>query len=158
MADKKWSAVTETITLVDAKTNNAKFLLYDPTGTTDLEKNPTMSADEIIAEEVYTTSEAAIGSYNGSTLYRKTVDFGALPNNTSKDVAHNITNLSRVVNTKAYAYRSSDGFTIGLNFSSPTLENNLNFLTNGTNIRVTSGSNFSSYAECYVTLEYTKTA
>ena len=46
---------------------------------------------------VYSTTETVIGTWLGKTLYRKVINFGALPNKASKRVAHNISNLDIVV-------------------------------------------------------------
>ena len=46
------------------------------------------------ASVVYSFEERKIGSWtDGRPLYQKTIDFGALPKNTSKLVNHNISNL-----------------------------------------------------------------
>ena len=42
----------------------------------------------------YSTTETVVGEYNGKPLYRKIVNFGALPNNTTKEVTHNIPNIN----------------------------------------------------------------
>lgn len=47
----------------------------------------------------YSTSEVDTGATwtDGSKIYKKTIDFGALPNDTDKDVAHGISNLGRLI-------------------------------------------------------------
>ena len=56
----------------------------------------------------YSTSETIVGKWiDGKTLYRKVIDTGALPNATTKSVAHNISNVSRFVKLYGYAYTSN---------------------------------------------------
>ena len=53
--------------------------------------------EEISTLSNYSEEEQVVGTWlDGKTLYRKIVNFGAFPNNSSKEVAHNITNLSQV--------------------------------------------------------------
>lgn len=61
--------------------------------------------DELNAERsTYSTAEKEVGTWiDGSTIYQKTIDFGALPNNTSKTVAHNISNMNYAVKIEGVA-------------------------------------------------------
>lgn len=53
--------------------------------------------------DYYSTDEQRIGTWvDGKPIYRKVVDFGALPNNTGKYVAHNISNIENVI--KLYGF------------------------------------------------------
>ena len=45
---------------------------------------------------------------DGKPLYQKTVDCGALPSNTLKDVAHNISNIKFVVDIKGVALTNNN--------------------------------------------------
>lgn len=49
---------------------------------------------------VYSTNEVDTGKtwIDGKPIYRKVVDCGLLPNNTFKDVSHNISNLDEIIN------------------------------------------------------------
>lgn len=110
----------------------------------------------------YSTTEHVIGKWiDGSTLYEKTVDFGALPNATTKSVAHGISNINKIVSISAVATRSSDGTAIAI----PNAYPSTNYITEGayidiqnTNIRITTGANKTAFDNTYVTLRYTKTA
>ncbi|MCR5606977.1 MAG: hypothetical protein K6F69_09205, partial [Treponema sp.] len=54
------------------------------------------------------TDEKIIGTWlDGSYIYQKTIDFGSLPNNGSKSVAHGISNLKRVINFSAIMQNTS---------------------------------------------------
>ena len=105
---------------------------------------------------VYSTTETVIGTWLGKPLYRKVIDFGTLPNTTTKSVNHNISNLNKIVSMKGYAYN-------GTNFN-PLPSTNVNSLgnqmalyCNATQVIVATGADRSNFTESYVVLEYTKT-
>lgn len=103
----------------------------------------------------YTLIEQKIGKWiNGKPLYRKTIDYGALPDTTSKDVLHNIDNLDIVVNVKGIGIRSSDKTSLPLPYASSNLS--IELYINSKNISITTLSNRSAF-NGYITLEYTKT-
>ena len=109
----------------------------------------------------YSTSEVDTGYtwINGAHIYKKTVDCGSLPNNTSKDIAHNITNMAQVVRIEGVSYRSSDGiwFQIGnVPNASVGIETSINVNVNTTNIVLITGNDRTNMT-AYVTLYYTKT-
>lgn len=106
----------------------------------------------------YSTEEKVIGTWiNGETLYQKTVELGALPNATSKNVAHNISNLGIVVSFTGVAYNSSGQY-IPLNFPSESnVANSVTFRIMSTNLQVMAGIDRSSFTG-YATLQYTKTS
>ena len=107
----------------------------------------------------YSTNEIVIGKWiDNKPIYRKVINTGALPNNTTSYILHNINNLKRVVNIKGYAFRSSDSFNISLPYvSSFSKENDIQVAVLGGDIRIVTGSDRSAFVESYVVLEYTKT-
>lgn len=49
----------------------------------------------------YSTTEKIVGSWvDGKTLYQKTINFGDLPNNSTKNVSHGISGMKMLVNLK----------------------------------------------------------
>ena len=59
-------------------------------------------------ENDYSTTEKIVGTWvDGKPIYQKTINFGALPNATSKSVAHNISNMKDAVSLKTIIYNSS---------------------------------------------------
>lgn len=56
------------------------------------------------SSNIYSTTETVVGEWFGQPLYRKVINFGALPNNTSKSVSHGITNLQYPVHLYGFAY------------------------------------------------------
>lgn len=90
------------------------------------------------------------------SVYRKTINFGALPNTGAKSVAHGITFTARSSVTKIYGAASdTTGFNyIPLPFASPILANNISVEVDATNVTVTTGSNRTNFNICYIIIEY----
>ena len=91
---------------------------------------------------------------DGKPIYKKTVDFGALPNNNNKKVPHGISNLGRIIRIEQSIDNNGSGF---LEISSGDANNNrFNFYGTATEIGITVTDDRSGcYA--YFTLYYTKT-
>lgn len=102
---------------------------------------------------IYSLDEREIGVWtDGKPLYQKTVSFGAIPNNTSKNVAHNISNLDNIISFDGVMF-SSDSFE-----TVPSGENsNFRLTANDTNINIVTSANWTDWADSYITLRYTKT-
>ena len=145
------------------KTNTATTTAYDISNVM-LEKGsestlPYVPYKEFSNKQHYSTSEQVIGTWiDGKTLYRKVVNFGALPNATTTTVAHGISNLGVVTDIKGIATNSATGKRFPLPYSSTTLvDNNIDFSCNNTDITITTGVDRTGLDICYVILEYTKT-
>ena len=113
--------------------------------------------DPIIMD--YSTSEVNTGAkwINGSAIYKKTVNFGALPNNANKDVAHGISNLSYVIDITG-TVTTTDGYFLPINMPMTTsLDAQIRCVVDSANIRITTGSDRSTNT-AYVTLYYTKSS
>lgn len=68
-----------------------------------------MSTSNKIDSATYTTGEQRVGTWiNGKPLYRKVVPFGALPNNTYKDITLNGTGGAFIRIVKIDAYMTTD--------------------------------------------------
>lgn len=106
----------------------------------------------------YSTSEVDTGYtwINGVHIYKKTIDFGALPNATTKSVAHNISNLSAVIKIEGVCSYSGSWATVPLMFNSSSALFNTDFYVDGTYLNASSGQNVSDRT-AYITLYYTKT-
>ena len=107
----------------------------------------------------FSTTEKAVGTWiDGKTIYRKTVDFGTLPNTALKQVRHNISSLDTIVNIQGIAHRSAnnESFQIG-NAANPLsgLAASIAITVNDSTINITTGSNRTNMT-AYITLYYTK--
>jgi hypothetical protein len=91
-------------------------------------------------------------------VYRKVINFGALPNNTSRTIPHNInfTNTTRL--TRMYGASSNPNAIqfIPLPFASPTLANNVSIEANAAGVTVTTGKDYSGFVDTTIVLEYTQ--
>ncbi len=90
--------------------------------------------------------------------YRKLINFGALPNNTTKTMAHGITIDLNTSFTRIYGASSNPTglLYLPLPYASGTLVNNVELWVDDTNVNVTTGANWSAYSITYVILEYIK--
>ena len=108
----------------------------------------------------YSTEEHPTGKkwIDGKDIYSKTIDFGALPNTTTKSVNHNISNIDKVIRLYGFANDSGNTDHITLPFidsSSNTLYNT-SLRANATSVIMTTEAAMQGFSG-YVTIEYTKT-
>ena len=127
---------------------------------TDENVNLWINPDEVTntqqQEELYSTSEIVIGKWiDGKNLYRKVVEFGALPNNSAKNALYNISNLGTFIKISGYATNGTYYMTLPfVNQNVPT--NSVEITCGDGYIWIKTGSDRSAY-NGYVILEYTKT-
>lgn len=107
----------------------------------------------------YSTTEKATGGtwIDGSAIYKKTVNFGALPNNADKTVAHGISNLGRVIRLEGMAYDSSTSTYAPLPYASDSTSA-IDVSIVGSNIRVHTFSDRTALSDAYITIYYTKSS
>ena len=84
-------------------------------------------------------------------VYRKVIEFGTLPNNSTKRVQHNVTLTSTARLTNLYG-ASTDPSSISFRPLAPGIE----LTADSTDIIVTTTSDLSNYRETTVVFEYTK--
>lgn len=125
-----------------------------PTANTLLPLNANAKFPASVIEDDYSTSEVATHQkwVDGKTIYRKTINFGTLPNTTTKSVAHGITGLDYVI--KYYGVASNGTNRLLLPY--PTASTTIETYIDGTNVSVITSSNRSTYTTCYITMYYTK--
>lgn len=92
---------------------------------------------------------------DGRTIYRKVVNTGALPNNTTANVAHGITfgAGTRIISLLGYAH---GGALTGLPlpYSHPSANVSVTISWNTTNISIGTNTDYTTYTSSYVILEY----
>lgn len=107
-----------------------------------------------IPVESYSTSEVDTGAtwIDGSTIYKKTINFGALPNNTNKSVPNGFADgvIDKVVKIEGYAYYPSTGLFMDLGGKDVYL------WATSTDVEVKTYTDLSYWTECYITIYYTK--
>lgn len=89
-------------------------------------------------------------------VIRKVINFGALPNTSSKSVPHGIPINSQFTFTRIYGAASdtSGNTYIPIPYASPTLANNIQLDVGTRDVVITTGAARSNFAVCYVILEY----
>lgn len=137
--------------------------LFIPLEIYTFKKNPTAKvnvlATNVKATVDYSTSEHKIGKWiDGSDLYEKTIDFGALPNNTTKNVAHGIGNLDYIIAITGTAKRADGNVAVLPTVNPGNVSYGVNIYANSTTVSVQTAFDFSAWSKSYVTLRYTKTS
>ena len=113
--------------------------------------------EEVDDPNEYSTTEKRVGTFMGKPLYRKIIDFGALPNNTDKSVALGISNLELIITMNGVANKPG-----GNKMPIPTVSSTLSgmiyiYVDASLNLHIVTGEDRSSYTKTYITIEYTKT-
>lgn len=157
------------------KDNNKIFPIATVSGaatitmtTTDPGEGSPLGANEYIAVYGetpiildYSLSEVNTGVkwVDGNLIYKKTINFGTLPNNTTKTVAHGITNLGYVIKIEGTTYNPNNGHynPIPLSFKGGDTQYNVETYVTSSNIVMISTTDRSRYS-AYITLYYTKSS
>lgn len=108
----------------------------------------------------YSTTEQKTGAHwiDGKPTYIKVVNLGALPNATSKDVAHGISNLETIVTASLFAYSPSVETFMPIPFVAVDSTGAQVRATIGkTAVTIQTGSNRSAFSIAHAIIEYTKT-
>ena len=98
----------------------------------------------------YSTTETRIGTWiDGKPVYRKVINFGALPNATYKNVSHGIEDLDFVVDYYAMAKHSGYKNTFRIPFSAgTTVEANISMNVTNNVVTIQPGSDRSGFDIC----------
>lgn len=103
----------------------------------------------------YPTSEMIVGTWNGKPLYRKLIEFGALPNNTSKSVNTGLNPTAIKIRNMYGVANYANGVNIPLPYPSGTASEVVKLSFSGGDIDITTNSDRSS-SSADIVLEYTK--
>lgn len=145
---------TETQNLV------SKDIFYDNTTSGLTSTNVQDSIDEIVQFVSYSTSEIDTGKkwIDTKQVYQKVIDFGALPDSTTKTVAHGISTIETLINTSIIGNNttSHDRIIVPTGGNIVITNQGMKVIIDNTNINITSYIDYSDYNSCYVILEYTK--
>ena len=127
------------------------------------------NTDEFVNGQLYFPNPAM----NSSTatkpeerqVYRKVINFGALPNTATKTVAHGIQIVPPIgaINqgftfTRIYATASDpiNGLYVPIPYASSVANDIIELWVDRLNVNITTGADWSAYTVCYVVLEYLK--
>ena len=113
---------------------------------------------EFTTFNTYSTDEVDTGKKwtDGKTIYRKVVDTGALPDTSTKTIAHNIENIDKIVQLYGTTYNAS--LTAPIPYPSTTVAATIILTCSKTSINITTGSNQTALTNSTIILHYTKTS
>lgn len=113
--------------------------------------------DPIILD--YSTSEVNTGAkwVDGSAIYKKTINFGALPNATTKTVAHGISGLSQVVRLEGIISRPGGVYSPAPFVSYSSISDQIELSVHNTEVLASTGYDWST-STAYITIYYTKSS
>lgn len=105
----------------------------------------------------YSLNEVDTGDtwIDGKPIYKKTVNFGALPNTATKQVAHGITGLDLVIQTYGAGIRRMDGVRFPLPYVSGNVTQQIPYTVDNSNISLDTFMDRSG-VDAYITIFYTK--
>jgi len=89
-------------------------------------------------------------------VFRKVINFGALPNTATKNIAHEITITNAFTFTRIYGSSSDTTGNQFIPIPYASSANSIELSVNATNISITTTSNRSSFNTTYIILEYIK--
>lgn len=104
--------------------------------------------------DIYSTAETIVGEYLGKPLYRRVINYGALPNGGTKEVNHNISNLDCITNIRGIATNGSSYIILPRTHTASNLCVVLEATKN--TILINDAYDFSAFS-AQIILEYTKT-
>lgn len=107
---------------------------------------------------IYSTTEREIGVWvDNKPLYQKTIDTGLIPSNTTKTIAHNISNIETIVSYFGIALNSSGSDAREMPYVGFS-DWNISLYVDATNINIQTKQNWENdFPRSYVTIQYTKT-
>jgi hypothetical protein len=151
----------------DEKLQELLVRLYQNLNRLSLVINIKDSAYYVQEEFVNGQKYFAIPSTNSTTpqspalrqVFRKTINFGALPNSATKSVVHGLSPTDSWTFTRIYATASDTVAKsyIPIPYASATANTIIELDVDATHVHITTSINYSSYTVVYVILEYIKT-
>lgn len=137
-----------------------RISLYNRDGNLQIRcRNTWMTVESVSKQMPATTSSSDSYSYDeidtgsnwvdGKRIFKKTVDFGSLPNAADKKVAHGITGIQTVMKIEAIMTQGTNSWVIPYNTYVSIVS------VEGSNVMIRTTTNYSAY-NAYVTLYYTK--
>lgn len=106
---------------------------------------------------IYSENEVVIGTWLNKPLYRKIINFGALPNNVAKIILHNINNVETFVTIRGIGRTSTNTAYSIPHVSNPNMFSGLSvsIRANATELTISTNADATAHT-AYVIIEYTK--
>lgn len=116
-------------------------------------------ADAADAQTTYSTDERVVGKWiDGSDIYEKVINVGALPNSATKSVNISSLNIDKIIEFNGYA--TSDTVNIPVQYAVSGGTGFVGVATyytkNNGNLTVETYNDRTNYTECYITIKYIK--
>jgi hypothetical protein len=107
----------------------------------------------------FSTSEVATAYkwVDGKTIYKKTINFGSLPNATSKSVAHGISGYENFISFSGWAKLSGSNVFFSLPHTDTIAANSIRVNVNSGNVEVIAGIDRTTFTTSFITVYFTKT-
>lgn len=117
-----------------------------------------MFNESVFGGDNYSTNEVFTGKYwiDGKKIYKKVVNFGALPNATEKNINTGLSNVNEIVNIFALGKTSTGTYLLIPYVSTGVATNNIQMNVTANDITIITGIDRTGI-NAKVTLEYTKT-
>ncbi len=136
----------------------------------NIKENGNYENSELLTAQQWFSTQAAGVTRQTRYSFRKVIDFGALPNNAVKSVAHGLT-LDDGVNPSTWFFTKINGTAFDptqgaekaicidgayYDLVAGVITGPINLYVDQTNVNITTTSNRTNFTRCYVTLEYLK--
>lgn len=150
------STTTALTVAMIAGTTLQNLTIQQPAVSSEIAPRTSQNVDFMMLDS-YSTSETPTSQrwVNGKIIYKKTIAFGSLPNNASKDVAHGIADLDFIIKYEGMAYSGSSYFMLPL-VSVNALSAGVQTTVSKSAINITTGQDRSMFSQTFITLYYTK--
>ena len=140
------SAEAPTVSIDDAIVSSGSMWSSQKTST-EINKNRTYSTDEIDTGKIW---------IDGKKIYRKVVNYGALPNNKEAKKEHNIQDINEIVSAKGITFLKDEGLFLPIPHSLDA-SGNIGLAVSKTQISIITYADRTGCINTYIILEYTKT-
>lgn len=137
----------------EARTIIEDRIVSDAHATNAREIGQYVDAEIVTGQEWFTDGDAT----KTRQTFRKVVDFGALPNNATKSVAHGLDVTGGTLFTKIYGCASDPGTKyLPLPYVEIAGGSNIQLDVDATNVNIVTNTDYTAYTTTYVVLEYIK--
>ena len=102
----------------------------------------------------FSTTAGQTGQFwiDGKPIYRKVVDLGALPDSTTKDVAHGLTGIGEIVGLRVVANDSAAGAFVKATIQPSEVDG---LVIDVTNVKLSTAGDMTAYEQAYAVIDYT---
>jgi len=123
----------------------------------NIKENGQYETRELITGQQWFNVNVSQNSRQPRYTFRKVINFGTLPNATTKSVAHGIPVNSNYIFTRIYGNANNGTFWIPLPYVNSASKNaDIELFIDANYVNIVTGVDRTSYTQCYVILEFIK--